>query len=162
MTSLLFQLSADVLNVDTLLNRIRNTSLTDHITYGSQTQALHLINPAGYIKAYLMPNALPAHINAGTLNDPGQTLPLNKGFYKGVLFDIPGAEVKIGGQWIPYNSANRYQIIAQNPLNLEWRLNGQLLKKLGKKGQTVSGTLIVVDDQCNGLSITKPFSIQVN
>ena len=47
-------------------------------------------------------------------------------------------------------------------MNLEWRLNGSLLRKLGsKQGDTVKGQLIVVDDEWNGLNITKDVSIKM-
>lgn len=46
MTDLCFQMFAEVKDVDELLNMIRATSLTDHISLDGQTQALHLINPA--------------------------------------------------------------------------------------------------------------------
>ena len=92
----------------------------------------------------------------------GETLNLEKGYYHGVVFDIPGAEVLINGEWTPYNANNVALIKAQNPMTLEWRLNADLLRKLGyKQGDTLSGTILVVDDQWNGLNITKDFSVSL-
>ena len=141
---------------------IRSTALTDYIrfdlngdgdtndTYDGQpeTQELQLINPAGLFKKYLMPNSLPAQVSANG------TAELNKGYYHGVVFNIPGAEVNINGQWTPFTQDNLSLIRAQNPMTLEWRLNGNLLRKLGYKvGDTVKGAVIVVDDQWHGLNI---------
>ena len=87
---------------------------------------------------------------------------LNKGYYHGIVFDIPGAEVLIDGQWIAFSDKNASLIKAQNPMNLQWRINGDLLRKLGyKKGDTVTGHMLVVDDQWNGLTITKDISVKV-
>ena len=87
---------------------------------------------------------------------------LEKGFYHGVVFDIPGAEVKVNGEWMTYEAKNKEAILAQNPMTLEWRLNGDLLRKYGyKQGDTVKGQLLVVDDQWNGLNITKDISIMI-
>lgn len=157
-------------DVDELLEMIKSTALTDYIrfdlngdgdtndTYDGQpeSQPLQLMNPAGVIKKYLMPTDLPATISWS------KSVALNRGFYHGIIFDIPGAEVSINGQWIRYNAENTDIIKAQNPLTLQWRLNGDLLRKLGyKQGDTVKGQLIVVDDQWNGLNITKDFSVMM-
>ena len=84
------------------------------------------------------------------------------GGYKGLGFDIPGAEVLVDGQWMAYDAKNKDAILAQNPMTLSWRLNGDLLKKMGyTSGQTVDGQIITVDDQWNGLSLTKPISVQI-
>ena len=81
---------------------------------------------------------------------------------KGIIFDIPGAEVLIDGQWIVYDAKNKNLIFAQNPMNLEWRLNGALLRKYGyTPGQTLQGQIITVDDQWNGLRLEKDFTIQI-
>ena len=135
---------------------IRSTCLTDYIKFGEDTQALNLINPAGFFMKYLMPTALPASIKTS------ETVSLEKGYYHGIIFDIPGAEVLINGEWTPYNTNNAALIKAQNPMTLEWRLNADLLRKLGyKQGDTVAGRILVVDDQWNGLNITKDISLQV-
>lgn len=134
---------------------IRKTSLTDYIHLNGQTQNLYLINPAGFVTEYLMPS-IPATISKG------KTEALNRGYYHGVAFNMPGAEVYIGGEWIAYDNKNKEIIQAQNPFNLQWRLNGSILRKYGyKPGDTVKGTLIVVDDQWNGLNITKEVSFTV-
>ena len=92
----------------------------------------------------------------------GETLPLDKGYYKGVLFSIPGAEVKVNGEWIAYDSKNKDVILSQNPMNLEWRLNGELLKEYGyTSGQTVDGQIITVDDKWGGLRLAVPMSITI-
>lgn len=97
-----------------------------------------------------MPKELPATISWS------KTAALDKGYYKGIIFDIPGAEVNIGGEWIAFNTQNKDLIKAQNPFTLEWRLNGNLLRKMGyRSGDTVKGKLLVVDDQFNGLNIAK-------
>lgn len=167
---LCFQMKADVSDVDELLEMIRSTALTDHIrfdlngdgdtndTYEGQpeTQPLQLMNPAGFFKKYLMPLSMPASISWS------KTTTLDKGFYHAVVFNIPGVEVKINGEWIALDGKNQTAIMAQNPLTLEWRLNGSLLRKLGyKQGDTITGQLIVADDKWNGLNITKDISIQL-
>ena len=90
----------------------------------------------------------------------GETVKLTKGYYKGIVFNIPGAEVLINGEWIPFTAQNEQIIKQQNPMNLEWRLNSALYKKMGINSN-VQGEIIAVDDQWNGLSITKDFSVQV-
>ena len=166
---ILFQMKADTPDVDELLEMIRSTALTDHIrfdlngdgdtndTYQGQpeTQPLLLMNPAWFFKKYLMPTDLPSSIQAS------KTATLNKWYYKWVIFDIPWAEVKINWQWIAYNDANKSQIISQNPMNLEWRINGDLCKKLWYKWKTISWKIIVVDDKWNGLNIDKDISVWV-
>ena len=163
-------MKADVSDVDELLEMIRSTALTDYIrfdlngdgdtndTYEGQpeTQPLQLMNPDGFFKKYLMPLSMPASISWS------KTATLDKGYYHGVVFNIPGVEVKINGEWIHFNDENKDHILAQNPLTLEWRLNGSLLRKLGyKQGDTITGQLIVADDKWNGLNITKDISIQL-
>jgi hypothetical protein len=91
-----------------------------------------------------------------------QTAALSKGYYHGLVFNIPGAEVKVNGEWIRCNADNKDLILAQNPFTLEWRLNGDLLRKLGyKQGDTVKGKVIAVDDQWNGLSLSQEITIEV-
>ena len=156
MTDLCFQMKADIPNVNELMDMIRNTSLTDQIHLDGQTQDLHLINPAGFIMEYLMPTDLPATVSWSNATA------LEKGYYHGIVFDIPGAEVNINGEWMAYEAKNKEAILAQNPLTLQWRLNGSLLRKYGyKQGDTVTGKLIVVDDQWNGLNITKDISVMI-
>ncbi len=53
-------------------------------------------------------------------------------------------------------------LISQNPMNLEWRLNSDLLKKYGyTSGQTVEGQIITVDDKWGGLRLEVPMKIHV-
>ena len=156
MMSICFQMFAEAKDVFELLDMVRSTCLTDYIRLDGQTQPLQLINPAGLYKKYLTPQNLPATISSG------ETVNLDKGYYKGVLFSIPGAEVKVNGEWIAYDSKNKEVILSQNPMNLEWRLNGDLLKKYGyTPGQTVEGQIITVDDKWGGLRLEVPMTIQV-
>ncbi len=170
MTDLCFQMFAEVKDVDQLLDMIRSTALTDHIrfdlngdgdtndTYNgqSETQALQLINPAGFVVKYLMPEAESLNVKQGEKVD------LEKGYYHGVVYDIPGAEVYIDGEWIAFSDKNKDAIKAQNPMSLKWRLSGDLLRKMGyKQGGTVKGRILVVDDQWNGLTISKEITVKV-
>ena len=101
-----------------------------------------------------MPTNLPSSVKAAG------TASLSKGYYKGVIFDIPCAEVKIDGKWIAYSDANTKLIKAQKPFHLAWRINGELAKKYGyTAGHTLKGKVIVVDDKWNGLNIIKDISI---
>ena len=105
---------------------------------------------------YLMPAAESLTVKQG------EALNLEKGYYHGVVFDIPGAEVKINGEWTAFSSSNTDAVKAQNPMALEWRINTDLLRKLGyKQGDTISGRILVVDDQWYGLNITKDISVRV-
>ena len=147
---------AEVEDVDKLLEMIRSTTLTDNIKLDGQTQELQLMNPAGFFLKYLMPTVLPASIKTD------ETIALEKGYYHGVVFNIPGAEVNINGQWIAFDNTNKDLILAQNPMTLQWRLNGDLLNKYGyKPGDTVNGQILVVDDQWNGLTINKEISVSM-
>ena len=163
-------MKADVSDVDELLEMIRSTALTDYIRFDlngdgdtddtidgqPESQPLQLMNPAGFFQKYLMPTSLPTNIKSNG------TTPLEKGYYHGVVYQIPGAEVNINGQWIPFTNDNKGLIFSQNPMNLEWRLNGTLLNGYGyKPGDTINGQMIAVDDQWNGLSITKDFSVNI-
>ena len=48
-------------------------------------------------------------------------------------------------------------------MNLTWRLNGNLLKKMGySAGQTVQGQILTIDDQWNGLRLEVPMTITIN
>ena len=114
------------------------------------------MNPAGFFVKYLMPTAEALSVKQG------DTLNLEKGYYHGVVFDIPGAEVLIDGQWTAFSNQNKDAIKAQNPMTLEWRVNTDLLRKMGyKQGDTVKGRILVVDDQWNGLSISKDITIKI-
>ena len=157
MMSICFQMYAEAKDVFELLDMVRATCLTDYIRLDGQTQPLQLINPAGLYKKYLTPQNLPTTIS------PGETINLDKGYYKGVLFSIPGAEVKVNGEWIAFDNKNKEVILSQNPMNLEWRLNGDLLKRYGyTSGQTVEGQIITVDDKWGGLRLEVPMSIKIN
>jgi hypothetical protein len=88
---------------------------------------------------------------------------LSKGYYHGLVFDIPGAEVKINGEWISFSDENKDTIFDQNPFTLEWRLNGDLLRKFGyKQGDTVKGKVIAIDDHWNGLNLSQDISITLS
>lgn len=58
----------------------------------------------------------------------GETKTLEKGSYKGIVFNIPGAEVNINGQWIAFGGKNKDAIMAQNPFSMKWRISGILLR----------------------------------
>lgn len=140
---------AEASDVNVLLEMIRATTLTDYITLEGNTQQLQLMNPAGFFKTYLIPNELPSQVGLG------QTVTLEKGYYKGVIFDFPGAEVLVNGEWRPYDDTNKALITDQNPFTLQWRLNGNRLRKLGyKPGDTLAGKVIAVDDQWNDLNLS--------
>ena len=87
---------------------------------------------------------------------------LGIGYYKGLIFNIPGSEVLVNGEWIAFTAENASRIKATNPMNLEWRLNGALLRKYGyTPGQNIQGQIITVDDQWNGLRLEVPMSITI-
>ena len=156
MMSICFQMYAGAKDVFELLDMVRSTCLTDFIRLDGQTQPLQLINPAGLYKKYLTPQNLPTAISSS------ETLSLDKGYYKGVLFCIPGAEAKINGEWVPFDNKNKDVILSQNPMNLEWRLSGELIKKYGyNSGQTIEGQIITVDDQWGGLRLEVPMTVQL-
>ena len=166
---LCFQMFAEVKDVDELLEMIRNsTDLRDYIRFDlngdgdtddihndqPETQPLILMNPAWFFQKYLMPTALPTNINID------ETIDLDKGYYHGVIYQIPGAEVNINGEWTAFTDDNKNLILAQNPMTLEWRLNGKLLNNC-KAGDIINGKIIVVDDKWNGLNMTKDFSFSI-
>jgi hypothetical protein len=70
-----------------------------------------------------MPTSLPTSLRTD------ETIDLEKGYYHGVIYQIPGAEVNINGQWIDFSDDNKNLILTQNPITLKWRLNGKLLNK---------------------------------
>ena len=163
-------MKADTPDVDELLEMIRSTALTDYIRFDlngdgdtndiidgqPESQPLQLMNPAGFFQKYLMPTSLPTKFSTNG------TTPLEKGYYHGVAYQIPGAEVNINGQWVPFTDDNKELIFSQNPMNLEWRLNGKTLNSYGYKlGDIIKGEIIAVDDQWNGLNITKDFSVNI-
>lgn len=153
----MFQLHADLESVDPLLDMARSTSLENSISLEGKTQKLQRLNPAGYFEKYCMTTDFPSSIALD------ETVSLNKGWYKGLLFAIPGAEVLINGEWIPFTNENASRIKSANPMNLEWRLNGSLLRKYGyTPGQTLQGKIITVDDQWNGLRLEKDITIHLN
>ena len=169
---LCFQMFAEVKDVDELLDMIRNSSeLRDYIRFDlngdgdtddtidgqPETQPLILMNPAGFFLKYLMPFDLPTTISIS------KTVALGKGYYHGLAFDIPGAEVKINDEWISFCAENKDLILVQNPFALEWRLNGDLLRQFGyKQGDNLKGKVIAVDDQWNGLNLSQDISITVS
>ena len=152
----------DMIRSTALINYIRldmnGDGDTDDVYNGQpETQPLQLINPAGVLKKYCLLSNIPTSISAG------EVITLTKEWYKGLIFDIPGAEVKVNGEWIAYDAKNKNLILSQNPMNLEWRLNGSLLRKYGyASGQTLQGQIITVDDQWDGLRLEKDITIQIN
>ena len=155
--ALCFQMYAEVEDVDQLLYMIRSsTDLRDHIIFEWEDLPLILMNPAGFFNKYLMPADSTVSIKTG------ETIELKKGYYKWVVFDIPGAEVLIDGEWIVYSKDYDYLIKRQNPMTLKWRLNWDLCKRMGYKSGTFNWKIIVVDDQWNGLNIEKVISVKVN
>ena len=154
--NLCFQMHADVSNAGELLNMIRSSSgLTDHIKFNGEDQPLTLPNPAWFFKAFDMPNDLPNQINSWEI------IPLNKWFYKWLIFDIPWAEAYINWQWIVYNDANKPIITAQNPFYTKWRLNWNLCRKMWYKWKTIQWKIIAVDDKWNGTNISKDITISM-
>lgn len=170
LADLCFQMKADTPDVDQLLEMIRSTALTDYIRFDlngdgdtddthdgqPETQPLLLMNPAWFFQKYLMPTSIPTNLKSD------ETTPLEKWYYHGVVYQIPGAEVNINGQWVPFTDDNKSLIFSQNPMNLEWRLNGETLNNYNyKPGDTINGQIIAVDDQWNGLNIAKNFSVNI-
>ena len=152
MADLCFQMYAEVKDADELLGMILATSLTDIVRYEEMVQPLHLINPAGYILKYLTPS-VPESVSLGG------TAALEKGYYKGVVFDIPGAEVCVDGEWLPVSQEFMDRIGTANPFTLDWRLSSTLLSRLGYiSGSTVEGRIILVDDTFSGLRLELPVS----
>lgn len=152
--ALCFQMYAEVEDVDQLLDMIRSsTDLRDHIIFEGEDQPLILMNPAGFFKKYLMPADSTISIQTEEI------IELNKGYYKWVVFDIPGAEVLIEGEWIAYSKDNESEIKSQSPMTLQWRINWDLCKKMGYKSDTINWKIVVVDDQWNGLNIEKAISV---
>ena len=78
-----------------------------------------------------MPTSIPTNLRTD------ETTTLDKGYYHGVVYQIPGAEVNINGQWIAFTDDNKDLILAQNPMNLEWRFNGELLNNC-KSGDIIN------------------------
>ena len=180
MTDLCFQMRANVADVDELLDKIRDTALTDYIRLdlngdgdtddvismatddGSidqpESQPLQLINPAWFFNKYNLPDSLPSNVASN------EAIPLEKWYYKGVIFNIPGAEVYINGEWIAVNNSNSSLIKSQNPFHLnQWRINGNLLRELWyNEWETITWTIQAVDDEWNGLQgLNKEFSVQL-
>lgn len=154
---MIFGLHADVSDADELLQMIESaTAEPDYTSWNGRKQALQKYCPANFVKKYCISVNIPSTIQEGEI------IPLTKGWYKGLLFSIPGAEILVNGEWITFEAKNKDLILAQNPMNLEWRLNGSLLRKYGyTPGQTIQGQIITVDDQWNGLRLENDFTIQV-
>lgn len=154
MMDICFQMFAEAKDVDELLEMVRSTALTDYIRFDwFDPQPLQLINPAWFFQKYLMPNELPSNIKSW------ENIELKKWYYKWVIFDIPGAEVKINWEWVEYSEKNKSLIKNQNPMNLQWRINWDLCNKLYWEWKTIQWKIIVVDDKWNGLNIDKDFNI---
>ena len=156
-TQLMYGLRPDVKDANELLQMIEScTADPDYISLNWQKQALQKYSPANFAKKYCLTTNSPSSIGLE------ETIEITKEWYKGIIFDIPGAEVLIDGQWLAYDAKNKDRILAQNPMNLSWRLNGDLLKKMGyTSGQTVQGKIVTVDDQWNGLRLEKALEVLV-
>ena len=122
-----FLMKPDLKNVQELKTLVINSSNTDYIEKDWEKQKLSLPSPAWFFKKYCMPTTQSLPVKQG------ETKSLEKGSYKGIVFNIPGAEVNINGQWIAFDDKNRDAIIAQNPFSMKWRISGVLLRKLGYK-----------------------------
>ena len=181
MTDLCFQMFAEVKDVDELLEMIRSTALKDYIRLdmnwdgdtedvvrfntddGSyieqpETVELQLINPAWYFREYCLPadTDLPSEIKTD------ETLPLNKWYYKWIIFNIPGAEVLINGERVAFDNENSTLIKSQNPFTLERRLNGELSKQLWCE-DNIEWSIQAVDDERNWLKdLSKTFTVNIN
>lgn len=154
--ALCFQMKADIKSADELLDLLRSTASTDTLWHQDEMSVLKLINPKAFILRYLMPQSLPTTVGEGPY------VHLEKGFYKGIIFDIPGAEVYIDGEWIPADDTFKQFIKAQDPFTLEWRLNVPKLVSMGYSNNAIiPGRVIFVDDQFKGLNIIKDFSIKL-
>ena len=153
---LLFGLHADVKDANDLLEMMESATETDYISLNGMRQPLQNYSPAQFYKKYCISVDIPSSIQEG------EFIRLTKEWYKGLLFAIPGAEVLINGEWISFTADNSSRIKSANPMNLEWRLNGNLLRKYGySPGQTIQGQIITVDDQWNGLRLEVPMSITI-
>ena len=155
MTCLCFQMNAWVPNVNQLLHMIRSSALTDYIRFNGETQELQLINPAWFFETFNLPNNLPNQINSWEI------IPLEKWFYKWLIFDIPWAEAYVNWQWIAYNAANESIIKAQNPFNTKWRLNWDLCKKMWYERKNIQWKIIAVDDKRKWLNMGKRFIVNM-
>jgi hypothetical protein len=131
MTDLCFQMFAEVADVDQLMKMVRATTLTNKIHLDGKTQNLHLISPAGFFLKYLMPT-VPTSITEG------KTAALQQGYYHGVVFNIPGAEVNINGEWVLFSKANQERIMSQNPFTLQWRINSEYFQLMAISAATAS------------------------
>ena len=156
MMDICFQMFAEAKDVDELLEMVRSTALTDYIRFdGFDPQPLQLINPAWFFQKYLMPTDTPSSLQSWKNTD------LKKWYYKWVIFDIPWAEVKINWEWVEYSEKNKSLIKSQNPMNLQWRINWDLCKKMWYKWKDIQWKIIAVDDKWNGLNIDKNITINI-
>ena len=76
-------------DMDQLLSMARFSSIENSISLDGKTQKLQRLNPAGYFMKYCMTTDIPSSIALD------ETVSLNKEWYKGLIFNIPGAEVLI-------------------------------------------------------------------
>ena len=154
---MIFGLRADVQDADELLEMIElSTADPDHISLNGETWEIQKYSPANFVKNYCLTTNTPSSISIG------ETVTLTKEWYKGIIFELPGAEVLIDGQWTSYEAKNKDLILSQNPMDLAWRLNGSLLSEYAySPGKSIQGKLLTVDDQWNGLRLEKDISIQI-
>lgn len=151
----IFGLHADVNNADELLEMMEScTANPDYISLNWKKQALQKYSPANFAEKYCMIMDIPSSIK------PWEIITLNKWRYKWLVLNIAWTEVKINWQLVEYNKANESLIKSQNPMNLEQRINWDLVAKYSKNW-SVKWKLIAVDDQWNGLNMEKDITINV-
>ena len=188
MTALNAQNFADIDDVDELLEMMRSTAGTDYIRYdlngdwdtndtvsiaqndGSylhqpETVPLQLISPGEVFRTYGMAinetGWKRPSIQLPTSIAPWETLPISKWWYELPIFQIPGAEVNIDGEWIPFSNQYTDLIKTKNPAHLERRINGDLLSQMWyKPWDIIQWSVQAVDDTWWWLKdISKSFTI---
>ena len=188
MTGLSAQNFADIDNVDELLDMMRSTAGTDYIRYdlngdwdtndtvsiaqsdGSylhqkETVPLQLISSGEVFRTYGMAinetGWKRPSIQLPTTIAPWQIVYISKWWYELPIFQAPGVEVNIDGEWIPFSNQYTDLIKTKNPAYLERRLNGDLLSQMWyKPWDTIQWTVQAVDDTWWWLKdISKSFTI---
>ena len=181
---------ADIDDVDELLEMMRSTALTDYIrldlngdgdtddvvrfdtddgSYINQpeTQPLHLISSGEVFRTYGMAinetGWKRPSIQIPTSIAPWQIVPISKWWYQLYIFQCPGVEINIDGEWIPFSDQYTDLIKTKNPAHLERRINGDLLLQMWyKPWDIIQWTVQAVDDTWWWLKgIEKPFTINM-
>ena len=114
---------------------------------------IDIIQQEEFFMEHFMPKSIPSSIKSWDV------CLLEKWDYKWIIFDMPGAEVKVNWHWIAYNKSNELLIKSQNPMTLEWRINAAEAAKFWDKNLKLK--VIPVDDQWNGLNIEKEVNIKI-